>query len=75
LTLGQQGADGKVATLCAKVQALGSALWTFAAAEGVEPTNNHAERVVRRGVRWRKHAFGSHREGGCRFVERLLTVV
>jgi transposase len=75
LTLGQECADGKVATFCANVQALGPALWTFAAAEGVEPTNNHAERVLRRGVLWRKNAFGSHSEGGCRFVERLLTVV
>jgi transposase len=75
LALGQRCADGKVATFCANVQALGPALWTFAAADGVEPTNNHAERVLRRGVLWRKNAFGSHSEGGCRFVERLLTVV
>src|SRR5262245_36933130 len=75
LTLGQRCADGKVATFCANVQALGPALWTFAAEDGVEPTNNHAERVLRRGVLWRKNAFGSHSEGGCRFVERLLTVV
>ncbi len=75
LTLGQGCADSKVATFCANVQALGPALWTFAAQEGVEPTNNHAERVLRRGVLWRKNAFGSHSEGGCRFVERLLTVV
>ena len=43
--------------------------------EGVEPTNNHAERIVRGGVLWRKNAFGSHSEGGCRFAERMLTVV
>jgi transposase len=75
LALGQRCADAKVATFCANVQALGPALWTFAAEDGVEPTNNHAERVLRRGVLWRKNAFGSHSEGGCRFVERLLTVV
>jgi transposase len=75
LALGQRCADEKVATFCANVQALGPALWTFAAQDGVEPTNNHAERVLRRGVLWRKKAFGSHSEGGCRFVERLLTVV
>jgi transposase len=38
-------------------------------------TNNHAERLLRRGVLGRKHAFGSHSEAGCRFIERLLTVV
>jgi transposase len=75
LTLGQQCADSKVATFCGNVQALGPALWTFAVEDGVEPTNNHAERVLRRGVLWRKNAFGSHSAGGCRFVERLLTVV
>jgi cyanophycinase-like exopeptidase len=31
--------------------------------------------LLRRGVLWRKNAFGSHSEKGCRFVERLLTVV
>jgi transposase len=43
--------------------------------DGVEPTNNHIERVLRLAVRWRKKSFGSQSEGGCRFVERLLTVV
>ena len=43
--------------------------------DGVEPTNNHAERVLRRGVLWRKNAFGCQSEAGCWFVERLLTVV
>lgn len=42
---------------------------------GVEPTNNHMERLLRPGVLWRKNAFGSHSEAGCRFVERMLTVV
>ena len=51
------------------------ALWTFARRAGVEPTNNHIERQLRPGVLWRKKAFGSQSEGGCRFVERMLTVV
>ena len=51
------------------------ALWLFAAIEGVEPTNNHAERILRLGVLWRKNAFGCHSAEGCRFVERMLTVV
>jgi transposase len=52
-----------------------SSLWTFAFVKGVEPTNNHAERVLRGAVLWRKGSFGSNSEGGCRFVERILTVV
>jgi transposase len=68
-------ADAKVATFCHNLLGLEPALWTFVAIEGVEPTNNHAERVLRRGVLWRKRAFGCHSEAGCRFVERILTVV
>jgi len=49
--------------------------WLFASAEGVEPTNNHAERVQRRAVLWRKKSFGCQSQTGCRFVERILTVV
>jgi len=49
-------------------------LWTFARVEGVEPTNNAAERAVRPGVLWRKGSFGNQGAGGRAFVERLLTV-
>jgi hypothetical protein len=55
--------------------ALYPAPWLVAGREGIEPTNNHAERILRRGVLWRKNAFGSHSEAGCRFTERMLTVV
>jgi transposase len=52
----------------------GAALWTFARVEGVEPTNNAAERAVRKAVLWRKTSFGSASRWGSRFVERMLTV-
>jgi transposase len=68
-------ADAKVAQFCANLIALEPALWRFVVTRGVEPTNNHAERVLRRGVLWRKNAFGCHSDQGCRFVERILTVV
>ena len=45
-----------------------------ARAEGVEPTNNSAERAVRPRVLWRKGNFGSGSEAGSQFAERLLTV-
>src|SRR5207248_2955791 len=51
------------------------ALWRFVVSDGVEPTNNHAERLLRSGVLWRKTSFGCHSADGCRFVERMLTVV
>jgi transposase len=50
-------------------------LWTFARVAGVEPTNNHAERALRRGVLWRKRSFGHQSASGGAFVERLLTAV
>jgi transposase len=75
LESGCGGADPKAAAFCANVLALYPALWLFAAVEGVEPTNNHAEGILRLGVLWRKNAFGCHSATGCRFVERMLTVV
>ena len=60
---------------CDNILTLYPALWLFAGMDGVEPTNNHAERVLRMGVLWRKNAFGCQSESGCRFVERILTVV
>jgi transposase len=68
-------ADAKAAAFCANLLAVEPALWTFVDKVGVEPTNNHVERVLRSGVLWRKNAFGCHSVAGCRFVERILTVV
>lgn len=48
-------------------------LWTFLAHQDVEPTNNLAERRVRRGVLMRKKSFGTDSVHGSRFVERILT--
>lgn len=75
LRRGRRCADAQAATFCANVLELLPAVWRFVVTDGVEPTNNHAERLLRRGVLWRKCAFGSQSEAGCRFVERLLTVV
>jgi transposase len=75
LERGCRCADPAVATFCENLMSLGEALWMFVAEENVEPTNNHAERVLRQGVLWRKTSFGCASERGCRFVERLLSVV
>ena len=68
-------ADDTVAQFCANLLDLGEALWLFMIEDDVEPTNNHAERVLRCGVLWRKNAFGCHSVQGCRFVERILSTV
>ncbi len=43
--------------------------------EGVEPTNNAAERAIRPAVIWRRTSFGSQTQTGSAFVARMLTVV
>ncbi|MEX0992667.1 MAG: transposase [Solirubrobacterales bacterium] len=50
------------------------ALWTFAEIEGVEPTNNRAERGLRGAVIYRKISLGSQSDAGARFAERMLSV-
>ena len=50
------------------------ARWTFVYFEGVEPTNNGAEQVVRHGVILRKISYGTHSMAGSRFAFRMLTV-
>jgi transposase len=49
-------------------------LWTFVDTEGIEPTNNTAERALRPAVIYRKLSFGTQSESGSRFLERILTV-
>ena len=68
-------ACAKTAATCRELLAVEEALWTFVRVDGVEPTNNHIERMLRLAVLWRKKSFGSRSDWGCRFAERLLTVV
>jgi transposase len=65
----------KVAGRAREILLLEPALWTFVRQAGVEPTNNHAERLVRHGVLWRKSSHGTDSDAGSRFVERILTTV
>ena len=49
------------------------ALWTFTTTDGVEPTNNPAERALRGPVIHRKLSLGTQSENGERFAERALS--
>lgn len=49
-------------------------LFVFLSENGVDPTNNYAERMLRFGVIWRKRSYGSNSDKGCRWVERILSV-
>jgi transposase len=65
----------KTAATCRALLAHERRLWTFVRHDGVEPTNNVAERTVRHGVLWRKTSGGTDSATGSRFVERILSVV
>ncbi len=49
-------------------------LWVFLEENGIEPTNNRAERALRFGVLWRKRSKGTQSNKGDRWVERILSV-
>ena len=49
------------------------ALWTFVAVEGVQPTNNAAERSLRGPVIHRKLSHGTRSQDGEHFIERALS--
>jgi transposase len=64
----------RLAGSCANILGHRAALWTFIDVDGVEPTNNHAERELRAFVLWRRRSFGTQSERGNLFAERLMTV-
>src|SRR6516225_8334841 len=64
----------KTAATCRNLAAHEAKLWTFVWQEGVEPTNNAAERALRHAVLWRKGSGGTDSRRGSRFVERILTI-
>jgi transposase len=70
------GADCRISrasSLSRGILELESAMWTFVKHEGIEPTNNDAERGLRPAVLWRKTSQGTQSARGSRYVERILT--
>jgi transposase len=72
---GVAGADVKTQGTCRNLLKREAALWTFVWESEVEPTNNCAERPLRRAVLWRRRSFGTQSGAGSQFVERILTAV
>ena len=72
---GEKTPLAKTVGTCCKMLTVEPAFWTFVEREGVEPTNNGAERALRPAVLWRKHSFGSNSKAGSRFVARMMTIV
>lgn len=75
LLRGFQGRHARTSEVCRELCWYRERLWTFLDHEGVEPTNNAAERSLRPAVIWRKLSFGTHSAAGSRFVETLLSVI
>ncbi len=67
--------DSKLRRQCLSLHAHHENLWRFLCNQGVEPTNNAAERALRGPVIYRKLSFGTQSEDGSRFVERIFSVV
>lgn len=65
----------KTAAVCRELRRLEPALWTFLRVEGVEPTNNAAERALRHAVLWRKSSYGTASAKGSEYVAHILSVV
>ena len=76
LQWGSQSACPKTAATCRELLRREAALWTFVRVEGIEPTNNVAERSLSNtAVLWRKVSYGTQSESGSRFVASMLTVL
>jgi transposase len=73
----QQGATQLAAKkgrgLCKNLLKYWDNLWVFTKVQGVAPTNNLSERLLRRAVLWRKGWQGTRSQEGAVFVQRILT--
>jgi transposase len=75
LEAGRQCGVAKTEGTCQEMLQRREALGTFVQVDGVEPTNNTAERALRPSVLWRKGSFGTQSEEGSRFGASMMTVV
>lgn len=65
----------KTLSTCRQLLKVEPAMWLFVTTQGVEPTNNAAERAIRPAVIWQRTSFGCQTQAGSTFVARVLTVV
>jgi transposase len=69
----EHSSDYDVSKACKSLLKHWHGLFTFLEYEGVEPTNNSAERGGRPAVQWRKICFGNQSDDGELLTARLLT--
>jgi len=65
----------RIARFCKNLLESFSSLWTFLFIEGIEPTNNHAERCLRPAVIWRKKYFQTRSDYGSQYVARTTSLI
>ena len=68
------GRKGAAGTFAKRLEREMDSLWVFLREAGVSATNNHAERMIRFAVQWRKCSLGTASVKGDRWVERILTL-
>lgn len=73
LLRGRFSGNKRLIGMCSELYKHRDWLWTFVDVQGIEPTNNTAERALRPAVIYRKLSFGTQSELGSRFIERMLT--
>jgi hypothetical protein len=74
LLRGRYSGNRRLVGMCEELYNHRQWLWTFIDVEGIEPTNNTAERALRPAVIYRKLSFGTQSHSGSRYLERILTV-
>jgi transposase len=69
-----QDSQSEAGTFVRRLDEQMESLFLFLTEEGVEPTNNFAERMIRFAVLWRKRSQGTKGDKGNRWVERILSL-
>lgn len=75
LEVGQKCGHKKYSGMCRRLLQQEDHLWVFLEVEGLAPDNNHAERLLRQAVLWRRRSGGTDSPRGSAFVERILTSI
>jgi transposase len=71
---GMANGSNELSQLCESLIDDFEKLWTFSKTVGMEPTNNLAERDLRKLVVWRKKSYGTRSDRGKKFVERITSI-
>ena len=74
LLAGAESPCARTSRFCRTLLEAEGHLWSFCRVEGVEPTNNAAERALRPAVLWRKASQGTRSDLGSRYVATMLSV-